>query len=194
MEPTKPTSEASNPYRERISKNRPWAHDRYKRAGGVNSALEHALHNDLDPKYEIKRETTKHRVALFMASQGKGIGEIAERLGLSRMAVTNLLRQPWARERIVEEIQEAGVDELRKILAGEAKASITKLVELRDNADSAQVQLAAADKLLDRFLGKPTQPIRDETDPSKLKEMSDADLARLASQGRATTTGTTSSS
>ena len=155
-------------------------------ADGVNSKLEDAFYNDRDPQYKLVSEKPKHRLMVYLAAQGKTNKEIGEQVGASPINVSNVLRQPWARERMQSEIRESGLDELQALLRGEAQASVLKLVELRDNADSEAVQAQCADKLLDRFLGKPTQPIREEkTDLSKL---SDEELERIAA-GRPTAPG-----
>jgi len=46
---------------------------------------------------------------------------------------------------------------IRALAADHCEGAISKLVWLRDNAESEQVQLMAANALLDRGLGKPRQ-------------------------------------
>jgi hypothetical protein len=48
---------------------------------------------------------------------------------------------------------------VKELAASYGPASISKLVQLRDGADSEQVQFAAAKELLDRAYGRPRQEI-----------------------------------
>ena len=121
------------------------------------------LHGAKPPQVEIESERAWHLQAIYLAAQGLSQTEIAERLGHDHSWVSQVLRQPWARERLVAEIRKAGNDGIEAILKGAAIDSTLKLITLRDTADSEQVQLAAADKLLDRYLGKPTQHIEQKS-------------------------------
>lgn len=48
---------------------------------------------------------------------------------------------------------------IRELAADQGEASIARLVQLRDEADSEQVRFAAAKELLDRGHGRPRQTI-----------------------------------
>ena len=52
--------------------------------------------------------------------------------------------------------------EVQELARKNSKAAIQKLVELMDNAEDERVQMAAADKILDRAWGKPAQAITGE--------------------------------
>ena len=121
--------------------------------------------NPTDPQVALKHERPAHRLAILLKAQGLSNKEIAERLGLSAIHVGNILRQPWARKRLVEEIQRSGRDEIQALLAGSAVDSINTLIELRDDDEvENSVRKAAADSLLDRFLGKPTQRVESKNE------------------------------
>ena len=99
--------------------------------------------------------------------------------------MSQLFRQPWAQARLLEILNETGVSEVTGLLRSAAADSVVTLIRLRDDEGiNPSVRRASADSLLDRYLGKATQPIADVTDKDKLKEMSDADLERIAASGR----------
>ena len=153
-----------------------------KHFNGVNSTLSDAFYNDFDAAVIKKHETPRDRLMVFMAAQGKTNGEIAKALNISPVTVANNLKQPWARERMQDELREAGRDELKELLKREGSASILKLVDLRDNAESESVRLGATNSILDRLMGKPNQPL--EVNQSKpAKELSTEELERLVAQG-----------
>ena len=147
-----------------------------KRADGVNAKLEDGLHGDLDSVRVLKRETPVHRTMINMAAAGYQNNEIAKFVGRSHVTVANTLKQPWAREYLVKEAKKTVQDEIKQLLESEALPSIRKLVAIRDSVDlNSGIPVMAADKnvaaqasnsLLDRFLGKPTQPITTEAKPT----------------------------
>ena len=146
-----------------------------KRANGENSKLDGALFNDFDSKRHIVRERPHHRTMVDMSMAGYSNNEIASATGFKRHSVSNVLRQPWAREYIIKETKKTVQDEIREVLEAEALPSIRKLVTLRDaeakTAAEKNVQLSATNAILDRFLGKPTQPIStNQKPPSELTD------------------------
>jgi len=113
-----------------------------------------------DPQDRRTRELPEHRFMCYLKAQGKSNVEIAQIMNYSATAVGHILRQPWARDRIVRIMHEMGMDRLATMIAGAAEDAVHKLIELVSDDDvSASVQRAAANDLLDRFLGKPTQHI-----------------------------------
>jgi hypothetical protein len=81
--------------------------------------------------------------------------------------------------------------EIRDLAQQYTKEALTKLAEIMRNGASEQAQVAAANSLLDRGHGKPSQTVsathRFETDP---EAMTDAELANIASTGGAGAAGT----
>jgi hypothetical protein len=156
-----------------------------------------ALHGDKEPNTGILREQPVHRIMVLLKAQGKSNREIAEFVGRTENNVSQILRQPWARERLLLEINGAGRDAVQELLRGEVTNSIFKIIEVRDGVTTEpHVQLAASNSLLDRFLGKPTQRVESmntnlnaTVSPEKLDEelaRTEAEIARL--------TGSTTSS
>lgn len=149
-----------------------------KRVGGVNSTLPDALHRAGDPIRFIQQEKPIHRTIVNMSCAGYQNNEIAQALGRSQQTVATVLKQPWAQEYVINQAKKTVQDEIKAILEAEAMPSIRKLVAIRDSewttsADKS-VAKAAADSLLDRFLGKPVQPMT--TDAKPVAQLSDEEL------------------
>jgi hypothetical protein len=196
-QPQKPASSLrnGNPVNTQIYANSPMsgssAEQDYRDSGD-------ALFGDKLPNAAIHREQPQHRIVIMLKAQGKSNREIAQLTGHAEQWISQILRQPWARTRLLAEINEAGRDGVYELLRGEVTNSIFKVIEVRDSEVSEpNVKLAAANSLLDRFLGKPTQRVESinqhthaaATDPAKLDEelrQAEAEVARL--------TGVTSSS
>lgn len=143
--------------------------------------------NEKDPRWSIKTEKPEHRVMLYMRARGASYQEIAEQMGSTPAWVSNVLRQPWAKLRLAHEINAAGRDDVSNLIESAAKDSLHKLIALRDSADAApNVQADVSKYLVDRFLGKPKQSIKQELigDPGK---MTDAQLATIAGTGLTST-------
>jgi transposase len=117
------------------------------------------LYNDRDPHYGLIREKPEHRAIIFYKAQGLSNREIAEKTGYTTVAISNTLRQPWARERLLEEIRKrAEGDPSSAILAGERLNNLFHFIEVRDNPEATIAERsAAARELLDRDLGKAIQ-------------------------------------
>lgn len=157
------------------------------RKNGLNSKIEGALFNDNEARYFVQRERPWHRQMIEMATLGLNAKEIASAVAgtmrggqVTERTVQNTLRQPWARERIVNTIAKNVKDELHDLLENQAKPSILKLVEIRDSTNSKpSEQAAAANSLLDRYLGRATQPI-ETTTKQNVSNLTTAELEKLA--------------
>jgi hypothetical protein len=141
------------------------------------------LANDRAPSIAIQKETPQHRMCIQYKAMGMSNNDIAREMGLSVSWVCQILNQPWAKARLVKMLTEAGKDPLKALIESAAIDSIHKMIELRD-AKSTPPAVAGnmADKLLDRFLGKPTQHIESKTEvtnvPKEIAEV-EAELKRL---------------
>jgi hypothetical protein len=145
-----------------------------------------SLHNDRAPSTAIQKETPEHRHIVTLKAMGMTNGEIAEATGRTNANISTILRQPWARQRLVKLISDAGKDPLKVILESAAVDSIQKLIELRDDPSTPKpVVKASCDSLLDRFLGKPTQHIESKSEvtnvPADLKRIEE-ELAAVAAE------------
>lgn len=160
----------------------------YERAGGLTSAAaveqaasKDALHNDRNPYYEIKHQKPEHRVVILLKAKGCTNKEIAQTTGLSAVSVSNILRQPWARKQVLEEINSAGRNEVLQIFKGAAMDVAEQMVAIvNDENARPSDKISAGHLILDRLFGKATQPLDVSITDSKLKTMSDEELFKLA--------------
>lgn len=118
-----------------------------------------ALFNDKKPNLAVIHEKPEHRVMIHMKVAGWSNREIAHATGYTDAWVSQILRQPWARDQIIREIDRSGRDGVEAIIEASVKDSVWKVIELRDSAPKPEIQLAAARDLIDRALGKPTQKV-----------------------------------
>jgi hypothetical protein len=148
------------------------------------------LHNARDPFYRIQRERFEHRVIIFLKAEGYSNLEIAEKTGMSAVAISNIIRQPWAQRQILDIIHSKGGDAVSQLLNGAAADAVQRLIIEKDNMDArSSERTAAADKILDRIFGKPNQPLQySSIDP---KKMSDEELEAILRRGAASRGGTT---
>lgn len=149
-----------------------------------------ALLNDPTPgqredqyNQDVQSEKPWHRLAIMLAASGHTVTEIANKLERTVCWVSILLRQPWARERLIHEINLAGRDEIETILKGAGAPALRKVIALSESAASEQVALAASREVLDRLLGKAVQKIETKqqvfhTDMNAL----DAEIAQLEAE------------
>ena len=128
-------------------------------------ATPHALFNDRivdggDSQRVLKSEQPHHRLMVLMRARGFSTNEIAEQLGYTPSTVSIALRQPWARQMLVDMLQGEGLAGLQQLLKAELIPSVLTLVDVRDAPESkGSERTAAANSIIDRFLGRPTQRI-----------------------------------
>jgi hypothetical protein len=96
------------------------------------------------------------RLAAYMVVNGRTNSEIAMSANRSVETVQELRAQRWFQELIVTIANSHG-EAVAGALEGETLASIEKLRDLRDGAESERVQFAAAVALLEHSTGKPVQ-------------------------------------
>lgn len=139
---------------------------------GVNSAMPDAFTNDHDTSTEIKHEKHRHRLAVFMAIGGATPGDIAAKLGFSPSYVSRILHQPWARARMIDNMREATQGELTKLLTTAGFQSLKNLIVIaNDPMTKIEVRAKANQDIVDRWLGKATQPIvHAQAPPQELTE------------------------
>lgn len=147
---------------------------------GENVSFGDALYNDLDCKRALVRERPVHRRVQELAINGYTHQEIASTVGLTPSTVSNILRQRWAREHMVNRMAETANQEIKELLEAAAPSAIKRIIELAEDETLARTELAfkANNAILDRFLGKPTQPITNE--PKDLDKLSTEELERIA--------------
>ena len=146
------------------------------------------------PNFAIIHEKPEHRLIVYLKARGLSNREVAERTGYSEPWVSQIVRQPWFRIRIVQELKEAGLNKIAKLLESSAVDSIYTLITLRDDNEAPKaVRRACADSLLDRWLGKATVHVaRDEDRPPSTPEIAavDEELRQIENQLKGQQNGT----
>ena len=144
------------------------------------------LFNDRPPLVVIKTEKPEHRLVILLKAQGYSNLEIAEKIGYTPVMVSQILRQPWARKRLLEEMNASGRTEIAKILAASAADSVFTLIELRDSEDAKPTdRIRAATTLLEHFIGRPTEHVEHSVStapPIAALADIDAELAAIAKE------------
>lgn len=143
--------------------------------------IERPLYNDSGPFWEKKCERVRDRIVCDMAIAGATQKEIAQSVGIAPITAGNVLRQPWARQYMIEKISRTAQEEIRALLEAAAPAAITRVIKVAENPET-KLGFAANLEILDRFLGKSVQPI--STDPKDFDKLSDRELEEIAA-GRA---------
>lgn len=138
------------------------------------------------PNFAIVSEKPEHRLIVYLKARGMSNREVSAKTGYSEPWVSQIVRQPWFRLRIVQELKEAGMDEVGQLLKSSCVDSIFTLLEIRDDSEAPRaVRRQAADSLLDRYLGKPTVHVAHESDRTpSTPEISavDTELAAIEQQ------------
>lgn len=157
-------------------KNREYDSSQANNFQGARGAADQRLFGDtvVWEGHRIK-EKPVHVTMAAMAAVGYDCAEIAKVTGYNQHSVAKILRAPFARGRVLEMATRTVQDEIKAILEQEAVPSIRALVAVRDDLGARNSdKVSAANALLDRFLGKPTQPIT--TDAKPMADRSDAEL------------------
>lgn len=136
--------------------------DNYRTATAAYLKNENGLHNAENglPHEVILSEKPEHRLILYLKLNGHSTKEISKLTGYTTVWVRQVVRQPWFRQKFVEEAKSAGLDSVTKFLESEVLESLEVIREIRDSGgEKGSTRLAAANALLDRHLGKPMQKV-----------------------------------
>lgn len=135
------------------------------------------LHGATRPPYIIQQERPEHRFLVFLYAQGMSTKDIFIQLGgewdsslnlpisgtgqYSYQHLHTIRRQAWFQTKLVQYMEECGKDIIRAKFESELMPSIEKVISIRDDVKAPQqLQLRAAESLIDRFLGKPIQQVQ----------------------------------
>lgn len=144
-----------------------------------------ALFNGKRSDFAILSEKPEHRLIILLKAQGHSNVEIARLTGYTNPWVGQILRQPWARERLLAELNSVGRDSIASLLESAAADSVFKIIDIRDTAEDSGVQLRASQDLLDRFLGKATQKVESKSEVKHISgdvDKMDDELIRLEAE------------
>lgn len=148
---------------------------------GENAQIENGLFNDVDVRHKYRREKPVHRRCAVLAATGLKNVEIAKIVGLSPVSVSTAIRQPHARETIVNTIKEdAAAEQIKRLLETAAPQSIQRIANLAEAKAGTELGFKADLAIVERFMGKPVQPV---SQAKPVTEMSDEELmAQIATE------------
>jgi hypothetical protein len=136
-------------------------------SGGNALFNDNVVRSTTDGVVLLKKEKPDHRIMVILKAQGKTSAEIAELLQVTPTTVNYVLRQPWARKLLLELIHASGEAGVDAFLQSELMPSLMRLVDVRDDpAAKKGEQLAAANSLIDRFLGKAVARVETSSAPA----------------------------
>lgn len=126
------------------------------------SALAGVEDNTVSATQSIRLNTDNPRLAIVatLLASGKSRKEIAAVMGISYNTVITLASQPVVKQKVKDLLAAAGGNQIKAFLSSQVMQSLETYVEIRDNIQNKPSdRKAAADALIDRALGKPTQHI-----------------------------------
>lgn len=139
---------------------------------GVNLNVPNGLFNDVDPQHLYTKENLDHRFIVELRIARKNVKEIVAITEKCELTVRNVLKQPWARERILAAWKEASDKDLEAVFAEKAYAAVERIEYLAEHAESEQVKSQNNQYLVNRYLGTPTSKMEVTTkkQPEKLTD------------------------
>lgn len=128
--------------------------------------MEGGFFNDRDPAgtyRQVETEKPIHRRMAELHMQGYTNAEIGVQLGYTPISVSNILRLPFIRKYLMESVKRNVKDELTEFLDKELMPSLQTMVKIRDDETATPAaRLEAANKIVERRLGKASQPVVNE--------------------------------
>lgn len=160
--------------------------DPTNRSSNSNSVLTvRPLYGATEPSVELKHEKPVHRIMINLKAEGYDDEEIGRITGYTGAGVRVILKQEWAMREVLEKIERSGKSQIEKVhslLHEEMVNNIEFLRDLRDNEKAGiGERRKAANDLLNRTFGHPTQPILHEHKQIDPNQLDDSDLAKIVS-------------
>lgn len=146
------------------------------------------LHTGKAPNLAIINERPEHYILLVALAKGATQRELAEASGYSESWISQIVRQPWAKQRLLDILEKGGINQVEAVLRLEVMPSIMTLVEIRDDPQSgAKARITASQDLLNRsYLGTPIQRVENykggEVVSTRDKEVLDARIAEAQAE------------
>lgn len=143
------------------------------------------LHGFKESCQPAKQEKHEHRIIALLKASGYTNSEIALQTGFKPSTISYIVKTPWAKQFIMEEIHRRGGAQVQEFMARHAMGAAEVLVDgfEMEDMEARRDRVAAADKLLDRVFGRPTQTVVNHKG-TDLNELTDADLAQIAQQDK----------
>ena len=149
----------------------------------TDSPTPRPLFNGRAPAYTLQSERPEHRAVIMLKAAAMTNREIAGTLGKTEAYVAYIVKQQWAQEQILREIENAGREPVIQLLRTSAYDAANRLVAIAESAENDETRRKANNDILDRVFGKPNQKLEvtEKTDPSTL---TDAELLKIANGAR----------
>jgi hypothetical protein len=128
--------------------------------------LEDYLNNDMRSPgcITVLEEKPIHRTLAYLMAAGRTRIECAQVLELSLTTISTIAKQPFFQKRLKEITDATGKDMVKSFLENEVLPSLEVLRTIRDDVNQkGPTRVIAADKILDRFLGKPMVHVESKT-------------------------------
>ena len=140
-------------------------HNQAVRDAGIREHLEKLSPADETiAHHSILQERPEHITIAYLMAAGRTRTEISKITGYSLVSLSQLVRQHWFKTRLKEITESVGTDMVKAFLQGEVLPSLEVLRTVRDNPDErGATRVAAANSILDRFMGKPTVHVESQT-------------------------------
>lgn len=141
---------------------------------------EDPLWGNRPPRALLTQEKPEHRQVQELAAAGYRTSEIASMVGMNNATVRNVIRQPFAQDRITKVMKETAKDEIAAMLERAAPESIKRMISRAGDPElEPKLRQGVDEYIVDRYLGKAVQPICQGDDD--LKKLTDREVAALAS-------------
>jgi hypothetical protein len=144
------------------------------------------FHGVKEPKTEIQQEKAIHRTAAYMIASGAKIRAVAEHLDVAENTVRTWTRQPFFQALVATIIHNEFSGDITSMLKNAAVEAVMVQTDLMHNSTSDQVRLKAAQDVLDRYRGKPTNFVHHTN--GAISENPDEEIRRLENDLRLTET------
>jgi|SRR6185312_4050238 len=144
------------------------------------------LHGFKDANMKVQQEKEYHRIIALLKASGYSNVEIALHVGCTPPTVAYIVKTPWCKQFIMDEIHRRGGAQVQEFMASHALSAAEVLVAgfSEDKMEARRDKVAAAEKLLDRVFGRPTQTVVNHKG-TDLTKLSDDELASIATTGGA---------
>lgn len=129
------------------------------------------------PSTIVQKEKPQHRIIAYMSASGATPQRIADETGYGVQMVRILLNQDWMKAHIALLIHENFNDDISGLLKAGAVDALMTIRNLSTESLNEKVRLSAAQDLLDRYRGKPTQFVH--TSSSEVPQDPSEEIARL---------------
>lgn len=137
-----------------------------------------------EPRCLLQQERYEHRIIAELKASGKTNTEIAHITGYTQPAIGYIVKQPWCKEYILSEIHRRGGQMVQDYMAKHAMPAAETIVQgfMDEDMTRGRDRVAAAEALLNRVFGKPTQTVISHKG-SDLSKLTDDELANIAQSG-----------